>query len=125
MVKDLCEVVTLMFNIKAPKVNNKQRGDQWKAFKAFLADSNCINQFYSYDALGMSDYSFKKIKKGSDAFNLPAMKKNSKAASDLAQWVQAIVKFREIMVKIDPMKDRLVSLKEEYDIALEKAGVND
>lgn len=50
-----------------------------------------------------------------EEFNVEAIKKASKAAGPLAQWVQSLVEYAEIFEKIQPLRNEVAELQAQYD----------
>ncbi|GIQ83503.1 dynein heavy chain, partial [Kipferlia bialata] len=131
-VKQVLEAVCVMFQIKAKRVEDKDRPgkhveDYWEPARKMLGDPRgLLNNLFKYDKDHIKESIITKIQKyiNDPEFKPEIIAKKSVAATSLCMWVRAMNLYHHVAKNVEPKRQKYVAqLKEVEDkIATLQAG---
>jgi dynein heavy chain 1 len=88
----------------------------WKECRGYIAKTDFIPTVLNFDKDSVSEKTKKFINtnylQNSETWNLDAIFKASKAAGPLAKWVQSLIEYADIFLKIEPLRKELNEIQE-------------
>ena len=93
---------------------SKKPDDYWEESKKMLQDVHFLASLLEFDKDEFSDESMKKLQEIFDShpeFQYENMLKCSKAASCLYSWVHGMYNYKQVLIKIEPLKKQLLELE--------------
>ena len=92
--------------------------------KRFLGQKGIINEILNFDAHNVSKSTRDKVNKVIDqkpmSFEQSTIYSVSRAAAPLAAWVKANVKFSEVLLKIEPLENKLNKLMKQLQVSQQR-----
>lgn len=87
----------------------------WKTCRGYVARTDFVPTIISFDKDSVTDKTKKLILKdyinNGDVWDLDSIFKASKAAGPLAKWVQSLIEYADIFLKIEPLRKELEELQ--------------
>jgi len=119
-VKSVMEAVCILFGQKATRINDpdnpgKKRDDYWSVSLSLLAQMDFIQQLKQYDKENIEEATINKIEPylEKDEFQPEAVKKSSKAAYGISQWVRAMHTYFYVSRDVAPKRAALKGAEDE------------
>ena len=97
----------------------------WKECRKLITQTDFISTVMKYDKDSVTDKTKKFIINNyigkTDVWNLDAINRASKAAGPLAKWVQSLIEYADIFLKIEPLREELSTLQAKEKELIEKS----
>jgi len=87
----------------------------WKDCRAYVGKPDFVPTIIGFDKDQVTKKTKEFVKKefiGTDTWNIDAIFKASKAAGPLAKWVQSLIEYADIFLKIEPLRNEVKELED-------------